>query len=171
MQKQESKTKKKHTFSGITSTKGRQDWRTPDHFFNFCAFRFGPFTLDAAASRSNRKCKNFFDEHDNGLLQSWDGQTVWCNPPYERGSAKAWLSKAYDEMKSNGVKSALLLPVNTSTIWFHEFAVGKCSVYLVKRRLCFDDNKSSAPFCSMLCVFDPNEKPKIDVLDFKEFKQ
>jgi len=150
------------------STQKRQDWRTPDDFFNFCAFRFGPFTLDAAASRSNRKCKNFFDEHDDGLLQSWDAHTVWCNPPYKRGSARAWLSKAFDEMKSNGTASALLLPANTSAKWFHESAFDKCGVYLLKGRLCFDD-AGSAPFSSALYIFDPNEKPKIDVLDFKEF--
>ena len=152
------------------STKKRQDWRTPDDFFNFCAFHFGPFTLDAAASKLNARCKNFFDQKSNGLLQSWEGQTVWCNPPYERGSAKAWLSKAYDEMKNNGVKSSLLLPANTSTIWFHDHAVDKATIYLVKRRLAFDSGSANAPFGSILCIFDPNEKPKIDVLDFKEFK-
>jgi len=151
------------------STQQRQDWRTPDNFFDYCAFRFGPYTLDAAASRSNARCKRFYTEKDDGLIQPWGKNTVWCNPPYKRGSARGWLQKAHGEMQGGGTRSSLLLPANTSAKWFHDFAVGKCQVFLVKGRLAFDNTVSTAPFSSVLCVFDPNEKPTISTLTFKEF--
>jgi hypothetical protein len=31
------------------------------------------FTIDVAASATNTKCKRFYDEEQDGLLQSWGG--------------------------------------------------------------------------------------------------
>jgi len=148
------------------STKSRQTWRTPERFYDYCAFRFGPFTLDAAADKHNTKCERFYGEADNGLEQSWAGHKVWCNPPYARGSADAWLAKALRELKENGTESCVLLPANTSAKWFHEIAYGKASIYFVKGRLNFDDT-TSAPFSSALYVFDKRKRPILSRLDFK----
>jgi phage N-6-adenine-methyltransferase len=59
--------------------------------------RFGGFSIDVAALPRNAKCKRFYSPADDGLAQSWDGERVWCNPPYssiEPWVAKAWASAA-----------------------------------------------------------------------------
>lgn len=71
--------------------------------------RFGGFTLDVAAAPHNAKCERFFTREDNGLLQSWAGERVWCNPPYS--GLDAWLRKAWQEYPdTRGI--VMLLPAN-----------------------------------------------------------
>ncbi len=55
------------------------------------------FTIDVAALPHNTKLSRFFTPEDDGLAQSWEGERVWCNPPYsniEPWAAKAWGSRA-----------------------------------------------------------------------------
>jgi hypothetical protein len=48
------------------------------------------FTLDAAASGRQRELsERYFTRHTDGLLRSWAGERVWCNPPYSRLDAVA----------------------------------------------------------------------------------
>lgn len=53
------------------------------------------FTLDVAASIENTKCERFYDREADGLEQSWNGERVWCNPPYSE--CGPWVDKAWDE--------------------------------------------------------------------------
>lgn len=77
---------------------------------------FGPidathrFTLDVAASAANAKCARFFTRETDGLLQSWGGARVWCNPPYSR--IEPWLAKAWAEMRGSCQLIVMLLPAN-----------------------------------------------------------
>lgn len=69
----------------------------------------GPFTLDVAAAPHNAKCARYFTIHDDGLRQPWDGERVWCNPPYS--NIGAWVEKAWREhLVTDGI--AMLLPAN-----------------------------------------------------------
>jgi phage N-6-adenine-methyltransferase len=81
--------------------------------------QLGPFTLDVAAAPHNAKCEKFFTIHDDGLRQSWAGETVWCNPPYS--NLGAWVKKAWQESASaNGI--AMLLPANrTEQGWWQQW--------------------------------------------------
>lgn len=56
--------------------------------------RFG-FTLDVAAAPHNAKCERYFTREQDGLAQSWAGETVWCNPPYS--DLASWIRKAWAE--------------------------------------------------------------------------
>ena len=85
------------------------------------------FTLDAAATATNRKVAKFFSEEDDGLEQSWKGETVWCNPPYSKGHLKAWTEKALREAIYNKVASCLLIPHDTSTQWWRDNVIGSGS--------------------------------------------
>jgi phage N-6-adenine-methyltransferase len=70
--------------------------------------RFG-FTLDVAAAPHNAKCERYFTRADDGLSQSWSGETVWCNPPYS--NLHDWVQKAWDEHQAtNGI--VMLMPAN-----------------------------------------------------------
>ena len=66
------------------------------------------FTIDAAASAQNAKCKRYWSEEDNGLEQSWQGERVYCNPPYS--SIEPWCVKAWSEPKAELI--VMLLPAN-----------------------------------------------------------
>lgn len=68
------------------------DRGTPPEVFDPLNQRFR-FTLDVAASSHNAKCKRYYDLAANGLVQSWAGERVWCNPPYS--DIGAWVEKAW----------------------------------------------------------------------------
>ena len=78
----------------------------------------GPFTVDVAAAAHNTKCERYFDFAANGLVQSWAGERVWCNPPYSR--IGHWVDKAWREYQStDGI--AMLLPANrTEQGWWQQ---------------------------------------------------
>lgn len=79
--------------------------------------RFG-FTLDVAASPDNAKCERYYTPTDDGLVQPWGGETVWCNPPYS--NIADWVAKAWTEhRKALGI--VMLLPANrTEQAWWQD---------------------------------------------------
>ena len=56
-------------------------WPTPDWLFAPLHARHR-FDLDAAASKSNAKCRRFFSEQQNALTRAWKARCFWNNPPY-----------------------------------------------------------------------------------------
>ncbi len=85
------------------------DRETHDEYWIPWNERFGGFTLDVAAAPHNAKTERYFTREDNGLLQSWAGELVWCNPPYS--NLGAWLVKAWTELpETRGI--VMLLPAN-----------------------------------------------------------
>lgn len=76
------------------------EWATPQTFFDELNKEFN-FTLDPCATPQNAKCKRYFTKEINGLAQSWQGEIVFCNPPYGR-DLKNWVEKAYNETKTAG---------------------------------------------------------------------
>lgn len=75
------------------------------------------FTVDVAASARNRKLERYYTIEDNGLLQSWAEERVWCNPPYS--DIAPWVRKAWLEPDALVV---MLLPANrTEQGWWQEY--------------------------------------------------
>lgn len=68
------------------------NWETPPEVFKYLDNEF-KFTLDPCASNENHKCDKYFTKEENGLLQDWGGQRVYCNPPYGR-TVGDWVEKA-----------------------------------------------------------------------------
>lgn len=128
-----------------------EKWETPQDFFDKLNEEFH-FTLDAAASPDNAKCTNYFTEEQDGLAQSWDGYTVWCNPPYCRKTG-AWVKKAYEEHQRTGCTVVMLLPSRTDVRWFHDYILGKAEIRFIKGRLKFGGSKNSAPFPSIVVIY------------------
>ena len=48
----------------------------------------------------------------------------------------------------------MLLPARTDTTWFHEYIYHKAEIRFIKWRLKFGDSKNSAPFPSMLVIYN-----------------
>ena len=128
-----------------------EKWATPQDFFDKLNDEFH-FTLDAAASPDNAKCPVYFTEEQDGLAQSWEGHTVWCNPPYCRKTG-AWVKKAYEEHQRTGCTVVMLLPSRTDVRWFHNYILGKAEIRFIKGRLKFGENKNSAPFPSIVVIY------------------
>jgi site-specific DNA-methyltransferase (adenine-specific) len=139
----------------IMFSKKSDEWATPQWLFDALNKEHN-FTLDPASTDENCKCPNHYTMEDDGLTKDWSGEIVFINPPYSK--CFDWVKKAHEEAK-NGVKTVMLLPARTDTKWFHQFCFDKtvvAEVCFVKGRLKFGQQTNSAPFPSMIVVFDGN---------------
>ena len=128
------------------------EWATPQDFFDKLNDEFH-FTLDPCADEFNHKCQKYFTEQQNGLIQDWSGETVFCNPPYGR-ETQHWVQKCFSEVYSGNCPCAvMLIPARTDTRWFHKYIYKKAEIRFIKGRLKFGDSENAAPFPSMVVVF------------------
>lgn len=130
------------------------NWATPKDFFDQLNAEF-QFTLDPCADAENHKCTRYFTREQDGLLQSWAGETVFCNPPYGRELPK-WIKKCHDEAHHATV--VMLIPARTDTRAFHEYIYNVAEVRFVRGRLKFGDSKNTAPFPSMVVIYRKKEE-------------
>lgn len=128
-----------------------EEWSTPQELFERLDREFC-FTLDAAASKENAKCPRYFDKETGGLMQSWAGETVWCNPPYGRQIGD-WMRKALTESRAPGTTVVMLVPARTDTKWFHQFVYHRAELRFIRGRLKFGGAQNGAPFPSMLVIY------------------
>lgn len=133
-------------------------WSTPWDFFNKLNDEFH-FTLDPCSTHENAKCYKHFTIEENGLLQDWGGEKVFCNPPYGR-QIKDWVKKSYEESQKENTTVVMLIPARTDTIYFHEYIYHKAEIRFIKGRLKFGDAKNAAPFPSMVVIFKNNKLKK-----------
>lgn len=149
----------------------RQDWGTPQPFFDALNAEFG-FTLDACALPHNAKCETYWSPDDDALLMPWDG-VVWMNPPYGHGIG-AWIKKAY-EVSQNGAVVVALIPAKTETAWWHRYVMHAAEIRLIRGRIKFvagDPDADlrghgiNAPFPSAVVVFrQGNHVPLFSAMD------
>lgn len=146
----------------------KADWETPDSLFDQLNSEFR-FTLDAAASPLNAKCKRFICEEHWYRSQamtsaldpdvSWFGR-VWLNPPYGR-DVWHWVAKAKQEAYYNAQVVVMLLPARTDTAWWHDYIWDThrrrpqegVEIRLLRGRVRFKGAPASAPFPSAVIVF------------------
>ncbi len=126
-------------------------WSTPQAFFDELDREFS-FTLDPCADTENHKCARYFTAEEDGLVQDWSGERVFCNPPYGRAIYK-WVEKCYREGCKDGTIVVLLIPARTDTAYFHDFILNRAEVRFIRGRLKFGDSTTGAPFPSMLAIF------------------
>lgn len=127
---------------------------TPQELFDKLNDKYH-FTVDVASNDYNYKCQKHYTKREDGLKQNWDGESVWCNPPYGREIYK-WIEKG---TKSKCL-SVFLIPARTDTKWFHEFIYKKSNVTyeFIKGRVKFEGGVNSAPFPSMIVIFNNIER-------------
>lgn len=130
-------------------------WATPQDLFDKLNEEFD-FTLDPCATKETAKCVKYFTPEIDGLVQSWDNENVFCNPPYGKEIVK-WVKKSSEAV---GGVVVMLIPARTDTRYFHDYIYNKSEIRFIKGRIKFvGNNKSSnsAPFPSMLVVYRKNE--------------
>ncbi len=138
--------------SQIFFSSATDDWATPQSFFDQLDAEFH-FTLDPCASAANAKCRKFYTAQDNGLMQDWGGEVVFCNPPYGR-KIFDWVKKCYEESCKPNTTVVMLIPARTDTRYFHEFIYHRATeIRFIRGRLKFGDGKAPAPFPSMVVVY------------------
>ena len=133
-------------------TSNREDWETPKNLFNELDAVYH-FTLDPCSTHENAKCKKHYTVEENGLLQSWKGETVFCNPPYGRHIGE-WVKKCAEESKHARV--IMLIPARTDTAYFHDYIYHHAQIQFLRGRLKFEQggvSQAAAPFPSMLVFF------------------
>jgi len=75
------------------------------------------------------------------------------NPPYR--DKAAWIRKAIDEWRKCKTV-VMLLPVDTSTSWFHDLILPNATeIRFIRGRLKFSPNGYPARYASMIVIFKP----------------
>lgn len=91
------------------------------------------------------------------LFVEWKGKRAFVNPPYGPG-IRPFLERARE-----ADVAVFLIPARTDTRWMHEIVLPYAKeIRFIKGRLKFGGSKNSAPFPSMIVVF---EKEIIDEFD------
>lgn len=116
------------------------------------------FTLDPCATDKTAKCALYYTKEQDGLAQFWYGHRVFVNPPYSE--IKLWVEKAIYEVHHNDCKIAvMLLPSRTGMSWFTDLVLPLYSkMIFIKGRLRFENEDNSAPFDSIIVVFQKNNE-------------
>lgn len=127
------------------------EWATPQSLFDSLHREFD-FTLDAAATSENAKCPRYLTQDDDGLSRSWQGERVWCNPPYGREIGR-WVAKCHSESR-DGAIVVCLIPARTDTRYWHDHVMQAAEIRLVRGRLRFGDSTGNAPFPNAIVIFD-----------------
>jgi phage N-6-adenine-methyltransferase len=171
----------KATHTGKSSS--RNNWSTPDDLFEYLSDRFGPFTLDAAASEDNRRCKQYLDINTDAFSQHtelWKNQNVFCNPPFGQKSAttgcygiEAWLALAAMTTAAFDAKWIVFTPSDPSTQYFNKYQHIADAVYMLSPRVQFVPPEgvaaSTSPGSPFIFTFGhKNTGDKIQHLVWKE---
>lgn len=134
----------------ITSSK-KDDWQTPWALYLKIEKVFGKFTLDAAASSSNRMCTRYYSVEQDSLMQPWSS-AVWVNPPYGRKVGR-WVDKAIKSIEGDCDRIVMLLPARPDTKWFQRGVEKTALTLFIRGRVKFVGAATGAPFPSVLLVF------------------
>ena len=137
-------------------------WATPQWLFDELNEQFH-FDIDVCASKKNAKCRTYYSKKEDGLKQQWKG-ACFCNPPYGSRVIDKWMKKAL-ESSIEGATVVCLVPSNTSTKWWHNYAM-KGEVWFIKGKVKFIKNgkeEGPAGFHSAIVVFRGKKKNRKDV--------
>ncbi len=124
----------------------RSDWKTPKGIYEKLNEEFY-FDFDPCPNNPT------FD----GLLTDW-GKCNFVNPPYGNLIGK-WIAKGYDEWRK-GKTVVFLIPSRTDTIWWHKFIMKATEIRFIEGRLKFSDYHNSAPFPSVIVIFEGDKNIK-----------
>jgi phage N-6-adenine-methyltransferase len=136
----------------VMSSSCDMTWATPHQWFEYLDLEFG-FTLDPCCTHETAKCAKHYTPSENGLVQSWQDERVFMNPPYGKELGR-WIKKAYVEARDNGALVVCFVPARVDTNWWHNYA-SKGEVRFPKGRVKFAGAKASAPFPVAVVIFRP----------------
>lgn len=153
------------------------EWETPPELFATLNKEFG-FTLDAAASPANHKCKLYLSQQDDALGQSWEAAalrdtpsglvewpraSIWLNPPYSRHLQARFIRKARDEAaKFRGPLVCCLIPARPDTkVWQETIFPCASEIRFISGRVRFVGASAGAPFPSAVVIFGQDNERQL----------
>ena len=147
------------------------EYATPPEIWRPLSRAVGGFDLDAASgAESTPIAPDRLTKDDDGLTQPWYGN-VWLNPPWStngNGSAKYdWLRKVHNEINRAAVdRVVVILPVDTSTHWFHDYVLDANAVCFVgPGRISFEGGDRNPSFSLLIAVYGPVNDELADALN------
>lgn len=133
---------------------GHDVWHTPPELFAVLNDEFH-FDVDAACHEYNALCPFAITEADDALTSSWDGGTVFCNPPYSK--LGAFVERAWDQCQARKATVVLLIPAYTDPgYWWNVIVPFADEIRFLRGRVGFLENgesRQSARFPSVVIVF------------------
>jgi len=151
----------------------RDLWGTPQSIFDTLNAEFC-FLLDVAASIEDRLVPAFFSESMNALHQQWPAVPCWCNPPYS--DVGPWVDKAI-EASCLGATVVMLVPADTSVVWFRKAYDTAAEVRFISGRLSFIHAETRQPVDgnnkgSVLLIWKPQPldglSPRVQLIQREE---
>lgn len=134
--------------------KSKQDYKTPLELIYAVEKRFGPISIDLAAS-DGHVCDNYYSESYDSLSIEWMLQenTAWLNPPFSR--IEPWAKKCFFESTRLKRKGCIILltPASIGANWFHHWVYGRAAVIALNPRLTFVGETTPYPKDCMLSVY------------------
>jgi hypothetical protein len=119
---------------------GNSEWYTPQIYANAAREVMGGIDIDPCSCEdANRviKATKFFDEHQDGFAQEWNGR-LYTNPPYGEGTIDKFSEKLLAEFHAQRVKQAIVLVNNcTETKWFQGLLRASSNVCFPMGRISF----------------------------------
>ena len=116
-------------------------WQTPDGLLDaarqvLCAIDLDPCSTASAQRRVQAAL--WYGDGCDGLAEPWRGR-CWINPPFSRGSMRAWSEKLVAELELGNVTAALFLcNVDPSTSWWNRLSE-RFLFCLLRKRVAFVD--------------------------------
>lgn len=145
--------------AGRKNNNDKKDWNTPPKYIipikNFFGGQIGLDPCSNETSLVEAKTSFIYPKQD-GLIEKWNFETIFVNPPYGRSNGKSlydWLKKS---LESSG-EIIFLIPVATNTKHFKEivFKYFTSICFLSDTRLkfynCGIEDKMGAPMACCLC--------------------
>ena len=118
------------------------DFVTPDWLFQRLHKRYD-FTLDAAATKQNTKCRIYITAETDALKQDWrkwsKGGAVFCNPSFL--IAKDFVTKAWQEAQK-GIVVVMIVPLYQSQDWFKDYVLTYGEVRFIGKKATYQGGGS-----------------------------
>jgi len=149
----------------------KDEWGTPQSFFNDLDETFN-FSLDPCGTTLRRlKATNkmvTLTKAIDGLQATWEGQSVFVNPPYSGKQLEQWVKKCYGE-RHKATDIVLIMPSNrTGTRYFHKYVLGSAEIAFVPGRLQFvplaGQKVGSNPMNTIIAVWQSSNDGKAEEL-------
>lgn len=119
---------------------------TPWAFIRAVEKKFGPITVDLAATPENAKARVFITPQVDTFTQSWrawiGNGLGWLNPEFD--PMAKWVKKCAEEQQ-DGAEFLALAPASVSTNWFWDYVQPYATVYSISPRIPFEGQHNQFP--------------------------
>lgn len=141
--------------AGHNRFRSRQDYVTPWPFIFAVERRFGWLDIDLAATKRNRRCKNYISRRQDSLKVPWVWHgNAWLNPPYCH--IDPWVQKCACTRLNQKSNLIVLLPASIGSVWFRRWVFRKAAILSIGR-LAFSRGKYQSMRDLMLCIYSHND--------------